>query len=156
MFTQMRRQDRELTPSETEDILTQGSYGVLSINGGDDYAYGVPLSYVYQGAIIYFHCALEGKKLTRIRQDNRVSFCVVGEAIPMTDKYSMRYKSIIAFGRVREVDGEEKMAALLALVAKYACDQEYLAKGKEHAVNNLAKTVVLRMDLERLSGKARR
>jgi uncharacterized protein len=156
MFTQMRRQDRELTPSETDDILAKGSYGVLSMNGGNDYAYGVPLSYVYRGARIYFHCALEGKKLTRIRQDNRVAFCVVGEAIPMTDKYSMRYKSIIAFGKVREVDGDEKMAALLALVEKYACDQEYLAKGKDHAVNAFAKTAVLRMDIERLSGKARR
>ncbi len=85
-----------------------------------------------------------------------MAFCVVGEAIPMTDKYSMRYKSIIAFGKVREVDGDEKMEALLALVEKYACDQEYLAKGKDHAVNAFAKTAVLRMEIERLSGKARR
>ncbi len=41
MFTQMRRQDRELTPSETEALLVKGSYGVLSITGGDEYAYGV-------------------------------------------------------------------------------------------------------------------
>ena len=83
MFQEMRRQDRALIRPEIEEILVNGMFGVLSMNGKDDYAYGVPLSYVYLKNVIYVHCALEGKKLTHIRQDNRVSFCVVGEAEPL-------------------------------------------------------------------------
>ena len=52
------------------------------MNAGDDYGYGVPLSYVFQDNSIYLHCALEGKKLTYLRRHNKVSFCVVGEAEP--------------------------------------------------------------------------
>lgn len=79
MFQAMRRQDRMLSQAETEEILVNGVYGVLSINGDNDYAYGIPLSYVYLGSSIYFHCALEGEKLTRIGCNNKVAFCVVGE-----------------------------------------------------------------------------
>jgi nitroimidazol reductase NimA-like FMN-containing flavoprotein (pyridoxamine 5'-phosphate oxidase superfamily) len=156
MFTEMRREDRELSPEETKEILLKGLYGVLSMNGADSYGYGVPLSYVYTGNSLYFHCAWEGKKLAHLRRDNKVSFCVVAEAIPMTEKFSMRYKSVMAFGKIHEVDGQEKLPALLALVDKYACDDAYRERGQDHAVNALAKTAVLRMDIDRLTGKARR
>ncbi len=156
MFTQMRRQDRELSPGEAADILTRGLYGVLSMIGADAYGYGVPLSYVYTGGRIYFHCAWEGQKLVYLRRHNKVSFCVVTEAVPLTEKFSMRYRSAMACGKISEVEGEEKMAALLALVDKYACDDAYRERGRPHAVNGFAKTVVLRLDIERLTGKTRK
>ena len=104
MFQEMRKKDREMSRPEAEDILVQGLYGVLSMNAGDDYAYGVPLSYVYQDNKIYLHCALEGKKLTHLRRQNKVSFCVVLEAEPLPDKFSMKYQSAMAFGKIHEVD----------------------------------------------------
>ncbi len=156
MFTRMRRQDRELADAEIESILNRGLYGVLSMQGPDGYGYGVPLSYVYDGGAIYFHAALEGKKLDCLRRNNKVSFCVVGQAEPMTEKFSMRYRSVMAFGKIHEVKGEEKMEALLKLVDKYANDEAYRERGRGHAVEGLAKTAVLRLEIERLTGKARR
>lgn len=104
MFQEMRRQDRALSRPEIEEILVNGMFGVLSMNGRDDYAYGVPLSYVYLENMIYLHCALEGKELTHIPQDNSVSFCVVEEAEPLPTKFSMKYKSALVFTKVYEVD----------------------------------------------------
>ena len=63
MFQEMRRQDRGLNRPQAEEILATGWFGVLSMNGGGDYAYGVPFSYVYLQNRIYLHCALQGKKL---------------------------------------------------------------------------------------------
>jgi len=155
MFNAIRRKDRELNRTETESILVKGTYGVLSMNGENDYAYGVPLSYVYTGNSIYLHCAAEGRKITRIRNDNRVSFCVVGEAIPLVDQFSMKYESAIVFGKTYEVDQEEKLKALILIVEKYSTG-EYLEKGKAYALNSLHKTAVIRVDIELISGKARR
>ncbi len=158
MFQEMRRQDRALNRPETEEILVNGRFGVLSMNGGDGYAYGVPLSYVYLENIIYLHCALEGKKLTQIRQDNKVSFCVVEEAEPLPTEFSMKYKSAMVFGKVFEVDNdEEKLKSLIALVEKYyRGDQEHIDRGKEKAAHSLFKTAVLRIDIDYMTGKVRR
>ncbi len=154
MLNVMRRKDRELNRTDTEKILVKATYGVLSMNGENDYAYGVPLSYVYTGDSIYVHCAPEGRKITRIRNDNRVSFCVVGEAIPLADQFSMKYESAIVFAKASEVDREEKLKALMLLVEKYSA--EYLEKGKAYALDSLHKTAVIRLDIELISGKARR
>ena len=154
MFKEIRRQDRKLSNADTDEVLLKGNYGVLSMIGESGYAYGVPLSYVYMDNGIYLHCALEGQKLSHIRNNNRVSFCVVGEANPLPDQFSMKYKSAIIFGKAREINGEEKLRALIGLVKKYS--GEYLEKGKEYAANSIDKTVVIRIDIERITGKARR
>jgi len=151
----MRRQDRKLDRTETDKILKNGDYGVLSMVGEDNCAYGIPLNYVYMRNSIYFHCASEGQKLDYIRKNNKVSFCVVGEAIPLVDQFSMKYESAIVSGNASEVDGDEKFEVLIALVAKYSSD-EYLEKGREYAVRALDKTTVIRIDIENITGKARR
>ena len=161
MFQEMRRQDRGLNRPETEEILANGRFGVLSMNGGDDYAYGVPFSYVYLQNRIYLHCALEGKKLRHIRRDNRVSFCVVQGAEPIfesPDTFSMKYKSAMVFGKIYEVDNDqEKLQGLIALVEKYFRDDpEHVERGKVKAANSLDKTAVLRIDIDHLTGKVRR
>ncbi len=158
MFQELRRHDRGLTRPEAEEILAAGSFGFLSMNGGDDYAYGVPFSYVYLQNNIYLHCALEGKKLRHIRRDNRVSFCVVQEAEPLPDEFSMKYKSAMAFGKIYEVDNDqEKLQGLIALVEKYYRDDpEHVERGRVKAANSLDKTAVLRIDIDHLTGKVRR
>ncbi len=161
MFQELRRQDRGLNRLETEEILANGLFGVLSMNGGDDYAYGVPFSYVYLPNKIYLHCALEGKKLRHIRRDNRVSFCVVQGAEPIfesPDTFSMKYKSAMVFGKICEVDNDqEKLQGLIALVEKYYRDDpERLERGRVKAANSLGRTAVLRIDIDHLTGKVRR
>ncbi|MCL4503193.1 MAG: pyridoxamine 5'-phosphate oxidase family protein [Deltaproteobacteria bacterium] len=156
MFQQMRKKDRELSRPEAEKILANGLYGVLSMGAGDDYGYGVPLSYVYQDDCIYLHCALEGKKLEYLRRNNKVSFCVVGGAEPLPNKYSMKYQSAMAFGKVVEIqNNEEKVNILIDLVEKYYSDPDHIEKGREVAANFASKTMVLRLDIDHLTGKAR-
>jgi nitroimidazol reductase NimA-like FMN-containing flavoprotein (pyridoxamine 5'-phosphate oxidase superfamily) len=145
MFPEMRLKKRQVSQAEAEDILARGQFGVLSLNGGADYAYGVPLSYVWQD------------QLTLLRRNNKVCFAVVAEAEPLPQKFSMKYQSALAFGRVREVeDPEEKFQALVALVQKYYRDPAEVAKGKEYAAASLDKTIVLRLDIDYLTGKVRK
>jgi nitroimidazol reductase NimA-like FMN-containing flavoprotein (pyridoxamine 5'-phosphate oxidase superfamily) len=154
MFGEMRRQDRQLNSTEAEQILQQGEYGVLSTTGANGYAYGVPLSYAYLNKNVYFHCAEEGQKLDNIRHNDRVSFCVVGKTALLPDKFSTRYESVIVFGRAGEVQGDEKNAALMALIDKYS--GEFRDKGHRYIEKDGPITKVIKISIERMTGKARR
>lgn len=154
MFKAIRRQDRELTTAEANDILENGTYGVLSVSGDNGYAYGVPLSYVYTLGHIYFHCAPEGQKLSCIRMNNKVTFCVVGKAIPLPDKFSMEYASAIVYGEATEANEQEKKAVLKEFIEKYSSD--YVEKGNQYIENAHHKTVVIKLHIEHITGKARK
>ena len=102
MFREMRRQERELDNAGIEAVLLEGKYGVLSLNGGD-YPYGVPLNYAVDGDNIYLHMAREGLKLELLHKSPKVSFCVVSQAEPVPESFSMIYKSAIVFGVAEEL-----------------------------------------------------
>ncbi|ABR48427.1 pyridoxamine 5'-phosphate oxidase-related, FMN-binding [Alkaliphilus metalliredigens QYMF] len=79
MFRELRRKDREIKNNEVIQIIENSDYGILSTVSQNGYPYGVPVSFVFINNSIYFHCATEGHKLDNILNNNKVSFCVVGE-----------------------------------------------------------------------------
>lgn len=153
MFKEVRRKDREISREEAERILTEGEYGVMSTVGLDGYGYGVALSYVYYNNSIYFHCAQEGHKLENIDYNNKVSFGVVGKTKVLPQQFSTEYESAVVFGRAVFVENEEKEKALIALIDKYS--PEFKTEGMEYINRSGAKTKVIKIEAERITGKAR-
>jgi nitroimidazol reductase NimA-like FMN-containing flavoprotein (pyridoxamine 5'-phosphate oxidase superfamily) len=143
-----------MTEAETLALLAKGEYGVLSTVAADGAPYGLPLNYCLIDKKIYFHAAVAGKKLEHIAANPRVSFCVVGGTEILPNQFSTRYASCIATGTAAEVFGEEKLAALAALVAKYS--PGFIAEGAEYIAESQAKTRVFAIAVEAISGKARR
>lgn len=155
MFRELRRKDRKMEEINTLELLEKEEYGVLSMIDINDYGYGVPLSFAYIKGNIYFHSASEGYKLDNLTKNNKVSFCIVGEAETLSSKFSVKYKSVIVFGKITEVtDQNEKYDALLGLIEKYSGD--YIDKGKVYIKNDIHKTKVLKMTIEHISGKTRK
>ena len=154
MFKEMRRKDIELEITETIEILKKCNYGILSTIGENRYAYGVPVSYVYINNDIYFHSAMQGQKLDNLINNNKVSFCVVGETCILPDKFSTKYESVIIFGRANEIYDDEKNMVMLEILNKYS--KEYLEKGKQYIKNAGSKVKVIKISIEHISGKARR
>ena len=153
MFREMRRKKQQLTQEETMVILREGTSGVLSLTGDEGYPYGVPLSYVYDGDKLYFHCAKEGHKIDAIRKNPKASFCVIAQDEIVPEKYTACYRSVIAFGSVRILENEgEKRRAIEELALKYAPEdseenrQNYIEKDWEPLC-------MLEMTVEHLSGK---
>ena len=153
MFREMRRKKQQLTQEETMVILREGTSGVLSLTGDEGYPYGVPLSYVYDGDKLYFHCAKEGHKIDAIRKNPKASFCVIAQDEIVPEKYTTCYRSVIAFGSVRILENEgEKRRAIEELALKYAPEdseenrQNYIEKDWEPLC-------MLEMTVEHLSGK---
>ena len=113
MFREMRRKRQALPPEACRAILEGGTYGVLALAGEVGYPYAVPLSYVYDGERLYFHCARAGHKLELIRRDGRASFCVIGQDQVVPAEYTTYFRSVIAFGRISILeDAGGKRAAM--------------------------------------------
>jgi uncharacterized protein len=105
--------------TEMEEFLKQETIGWLGMSV-DGKPYVVPLNYAYIGGKIYFHCALEGKKLDAIRANPDVCFAVGrqegeirrhrGSGVCHPDN-----NSVLCFGRARILENiEEKTVALNA------------------------------------------
>lgn len=112
MFREMRRKKQLLTPEERAAVLHRGTSGVLALAGDDGYPYAVPMSYVYDGAKLYFHCAKSGHKLDAIRRNCKASFCVIDQDQIVPEEYTSHFRSVIVFGtmRILEDDGEKRAA----------------------------------------------
>lgn len=149
----MRRKDRELSAERATEILQKGEYGILATVDTAGQPYGVPVNYVYHEGGIYFHCAqADGAKDRNLRANPRVSFTVIGRAELIADKITESYESAIAFGRAEIVEGEERSAALLALVERLA--PSYLKANPVEAVTHCAHARVYKIVIDNITGKA--
>ena len=119
-FRKMRRSRQELSKEETISIMKEGTSGVLACSGDGGYPYAVPLSYVYDDGCIFFHMAKTGHKADAMAACDKVSFCVIGQDLIVPEDVTTYFRSAIAFGRARILEGGEKMTAARKLADKYA------------------------------------
>ena len=156
MFREMRRKDKAVSPEEALSILTSQSHGVLAVAGDDGYPYAVPVSYVYEDGTIYFHCSnVEGHKLSALRNNPKVSFCVVAKDDILPADFSTKFASAIAFGTARILETvEDIMAPSMLILEKYSPD--YIEDGKKYMEECRGQYLVVAIDIEHLTGKAKK
>ncbi len=154
----MRRKDRALSHEESQVLLERGKYGVLALAeaGPEAWPYGLPLSYVLMDGAVYFHSALEGRKVRVLAENPRVCFTVVGDAEAFYERnFTTSYESVMLFGHAVLVeDAEEKYRALFRLAEKYLPEHRDKAEGDIR--QSLARTAVYRIFPEAVTGKAKR
>ncbi|WP_085833700.1 pyridoxamine 5'-phosphate oxidase family protein [Clostridium merdae] len=153
MFPEVRRKDRILPEEKVEKLLKEGEYGVLSTIG-EEYPYGVPISYVYDGSSIYIHCATVGTKLENLLKNAKVSFCVVGKTQVLPGDFTTNYESIVLFGIAQEVFEEEKQKALELLLEKYS--SEFIPKGLDYIEKAQSRVRVIKITPNYITGKGRK
>lgn len=155
----MRRKRQELSESETLAILRRSTHGVMALVDEDGEPYAVPLSHALverdDGPRLLFHCAREGAKLRCLAHEPRVSFCVVDEDDVVPERFTTHFRSAIAFGRARVLQGGEEAeapevrAALEAIAGKYSPGID----PTEEIAGALARVAIIEMRIERLTGK---
>lgn len=79
MWRPMRRSGQQLPDKETETILACGREGVLAVTDSEGWPYAVPVNYCWKDGKIIIHSAREGHKIDAVRENDKVSFCVVAE-----------------------------------------------------------------------------
>jgi hypothetical protein len=155
MFREMRRSDRALTLDEAKAYLEKQEYGVLSVLGDDDYPYGVPISYAYANDCIYIHGFLDGHKIDAVRKNPKVCFTVAGDTEVLPVEVSINYTSVVAFGLAEVLPMEDEAGrqdAFEAIAFKYCPRDENTIR---YIDNNKAKTNVIRIRVEKITGKKR-
>lgn len=153
MFREMRRKKQTMTTEEIKAVLHRGTSGVLALSGDGDYPYAVPISYVYDGEKLYFHCAREGHKLDAVKRNRKASFCIIDQDLVAPKEYTSYYRSVILFGQIRVLEQEqEKLAAIEKLAVKYAPEDSDAERQAviERWWNPLC---MLEMSIDHMSGK---
>ena len=153
----MRRKDREITDfHEIIEIIKKCDVCRLALNDGD-FPYIVPLNFGLdvQGrqVFLYFHAAMEGKKLDLIAKDNRATFEMDCEHnfILYEERMSctMGYASVIGHGTIEIVPEEDKYGALKILM------RQYHAEDFAFQTDMMKVTTVMKMTVTDMVGKRR-
>ena len=153
MFREMRRKSQQLTEAECVEILNRNTSGVLAVLGDEGYPYAVPMSYVYDGKALYFHCAKSGHKLDAIKSCDKVSFCVVDQDEVVPKKYTTHFRSVILFGRASVLNNDEEILYAIGKLAikYYPTDSKEnldIAIRKEYAA-----MCIIKIDIDHMTGK---
>ena len=152
MFEEMRLKAQQLSDEETIALLDAGEYGVLSTTGANGYPYGFPINYIYDDGKIYIHSAVKGHKLRNFEYDSRVSFCVVAEAELLQEDVNTMFKSVIAFGKIRELTEMKDKQRVFEMMIRKLCP-DFIPSGLEYVEENKDAARVYEIEIEHITGK---
>ena len=122
----MRRNDKAITDRQQVDAIIRGSLvcRLAVVEAGQPYL--VPLSFGYDGADLYFHTALEGRKIAAFLAGGEVCFecernVEVRRHPHLACKWSMDYESVIGYGTLSELTADtDKRHALNLIMRQYS------------------------------------
>jgi nitroimidazol reductase NimA-like FMN-containing flavoprotein (pyridoxamine 5'-phosphate oxidase superfamily) len=100
----------ELTPEQMNAVLFTEVVGRIGCHG-EGRTYVVPITYAYDGEVVYGHSA-EGLKIRMMRANPRVCFQVDQR------ENLANWRSVVAQGVYEELHGQEALDALQILVAR--------------------------------------
>ena len=148
----MRRSEKEITDeSAIEAIINASLVCRLALSDGDQ-PYIVPLSFGYQDRTLYFHSALEGKKIDILRKNNRICFEFdVNNKIIEAEKackWGMKYQSVIGFGKAVFVENAEEKQKALNIIFSHYSDRN--SQFPDKAIKKIA---IIKIEIESMTGK---
>ncbi len=156
----MRRSDRAQDRDFCLSVIDRCTHGVAALATGEDTPYCLPLSFVRVGDSLYFHCAREGRKVELLKRYPRVCITFVDQDDPSFEaphNYTTYFRSAIVTGTAVLVEDEqEKIEGLRALCQKLT--PQYMTEDLFNAAirHSLSITSVWRVDMDELSGKAKK
>jgi len=112
----------------------------------------VPVCFGYKEGTIYIHSACEGEKIAILQNNPRVCVEVDLTIGPIPDEnpcaWEMGYKSVICSGTaVFLADNDEKKKGLDCILRHYGADPP------PYTEQSLVKVCVIRVDIEKMTGK---
>ena len=149
----MRRAEKEIKENqEIAAIMQEADICRIALVDGDS-PYIVPVNFAVHENHLYFHSAMEGKKIDILRKNNKVCFEMDLNTGIIKGKepcfWGMKYLSVIGFGRAFFIEKScEKKKALDLLMEKYAGTGSFSYNEKI-----FKKVLVIDVRIEKISGK---
>ena len=148
----LRREDKEIIDSEKiEEVIKKATVCRLGLVDRDE-AYIVPVNFGYERNAVYFHSALEGRKIELIKKNNKVCFEIdtdveVNKAEETCD-WGMKYRSVIGAGRAHILETDEEKLRGLKVIMRQCAGGEYgFSEEKWDSV------LVVEIKIESITGK---
>ncbi len=134
-----------------EEIINNSTVCRLAMTDGDR-PYLIPLCFGYRDGSIFFHSAPQGRKIDILKNNPNVCFAFdIDQEVTAAERacgWSMRYRSVVGFGKARIVEeGDDKRKALEIIMENYSA-------GKHSFDDSEISTVlIIRVDIEEMTGK---
>lgn len=172
----MRRKDREMNREFGLEVIDNSIYGVVSMVD-DNKPYGIPISIVRHGNTLYFHSAMDGRKVKTLDKNPNVSVAFIGDTkIPeiytkeeldevikdeskmgliISDVFTTEFESTVVEGKVKLVEDEdEKIKAMRLICEKYTpTKMDYFNMAIS---SGLKRTNVYRIEIEAIKAKRKK
>lgn len=154
-MAEMRRKDRQMPEEFAWEVVDKCEYAFLAMTAEDGSPYGLPVTIARGGRVIYFHSALEGRKVECLRRSPRVCISCVGDTQVPPGKFTTLFESAVVFGRAEEVtEDDEKIHALQLLCQRHTPDN--MENFPRAIAKSLSRTGIWRITVEEITGKAKR
>ncbi len=144
-------------------MMSKNEYGTLALSDKNN-PYSVPVNFVYDGKVIYFHGSQSGRKMKIIRENPKASFSIVENFSIIASYFSSTeelacpatqfFKSISVDGEINIVEEkEEKIKALSLLMQKLQPEGAYKPFSDSAYEKMLKATAVLKIEVKELRAK---
>jgi nitroimidazol reductase NimA-like FMN-containing flavoprotein (pyridoxamine 5'-phosphate oxidase superfamily) len=149
----MRRAEKEIKENqEIAAIMQKADICRIALVDGDS-PYIIPVNFAIHDNHLYFHSAMDGRKIDILRKNNKVCFEIdINTDIIKSDEpcsWGMKYLSVIGFGQAFFLEkSNEKKKALNVLMEKYAGEGSF-----SYQEAALKKVLVIDIRIEKISGK---
>jgi nitroimidazol reductase NimA-like FMN-containing flavoprotein (pyridoxamine 5'-phosphate oxidase superfamily) len=135
--------------------MDKASFGIMATVDCDGIPYAVPLNFVRDGDILYFHGALEGHKIDNLKERPNVCITFVGDVSFPEKHFTTIFESAIIFGKAEEVTDDTEKTHGLTLICERFIPKNMNAFNYE-IDKQLKATAVWKIKIETISGKQRK
>lgn len=168
----MRRKDREIKDFDEIIKILDGCKTIHLAMISNGVPYSVPVNFGYKVSevnnevsgnkklTVYFHGAGEGKKIDALKENPNICFSAECNSqsraadSTVACQWTTFYESVIGFGKVRFLSTvEEKSAGLDTIMFHYGYKIPLGIKKIAYEAMALAKTVVVEIQVEQITGK---
>ena len=124
-------QHRNLSDNkEIIDVITRCQWCHVAMADSTGKPYVVPMNFGFDGETLYFHSAQQGKKISILKEnpDVCINFSIDHHLRWQNEdvacSYSMKYRSVLCYGKVEFIeDPEQKVAALHIIMKQFSGKQ---------------------------------
>jgi nitroimidazol reductase NimA-like FMN-containing flavoprotein (pyridoxamine 5'-phosphate oxidase superfamily) len=148
----MRRSEKEVTDRrEIDAIIADAKVCRVGLVDKDE-AYIVPMNFGYSEGSLWFHCALEGRKMRLIERTGKACFEIdIDEGLVLdkdANKCSNKFKCVMGTGRIGMVTSAEERAKGIEVLMRHYHPGEYSVSEM-----CMGKTAVIKLEIEHISCK---
>jgi nitroimidazol reductase NimA-like FMN-containing flavoprotein (pyridoxamine 5'-phosphate oxidase superfamily) len=135
--------------------MDKAPFGIMATVDCDGIPYAVPLNFVRDGDILYFHGAMEGHKIDNLKERPDVCITFIGNVSFPEKHFTTVFESVILYVKAEEVTEDKEKTYGLNLIFERFIPKNMDAFNCE-IDKQLKVTSVWKIKIEAISGKQRK